>query len=264
MKKNIILSIVFLIFIFLFGILYGSNRRAEGMVTGNNTTTTIDKITLTTQLDATNILVEKDKTLKTSAFCAIIDANQLKILKNPDDDSTTWDEIWVSNRSNKLFSGDKLTLSSTNLGIGINKIVTGFVGATSLELVDGDLLIKKDSSVLWSLLDQEINTAKSDVKTYMSSSETVRATLNANGELKDKLTNLNAYVMGIEDTLKIDEASYKKMVGIRHQMDFELSEINGANGTKINVSQTELQSTMYLNLAIAVLVTSVVVLLYSR
>jgi hypothetical protein len=227
----------------------------------------IDKITLSAPLTSASVLVSEGKTLNTSDFCAKIDANQLKILKNPKDGSGSWTVIWVSNISNKSFSGDRLTLSQTNLSIGNNQIVTGLSDATSLELIDGDLLIKKDSSVIWSLLDQEINTAKSDVKFYMGSSETVRSTLNATGELKDKLTNLNNYVAGIQDTLDNGTAitaNYNKMVSIRHRMDSELGEINGSNDSKINVSQTTLQSTMYINLAIAVFLASLFVLLYSR
>jgi hypothetical protein len=188
-------------------------------------------------------------------------------MKNQNSGSN-WTVIWESIISNKDFTGNTLTLSGNQLILGTNVIVGGVTGSTSVELVNGDLLVKNISDeVLWSLLDQEINTAKSEVQTYMQSSETVRATLNAGNELKDKLTNLKNYVSQIESTLdngNINQSLYTKMVDIRRRMDFELTEINNSSGSKINISQTTLQSTMYVNLAITVLVASLFVLLYSR
>jgi hypothetical protein len=273
MKKNIILSIVLLVFIFISGILYYSNRRIEGYTSMTpSTLTPIYKIPLSTPFKKTHVLIQEGKTVNDpsnlSQFCAIIQGNRLKIFKKLDGNNNDWDQIWVSNISNKFFSGDNLKLTATELTIGSNTIVTGLEDAYSLELVEGDLLIKNsDSDVLWSLLDQEIKTAKTDVKIYMSSSETVRATLNGRNELKDKLTNLKYYVENIESTLdnsEVNPKNYAKMADIRRRMDFELSEINNASGSKINVSQTTLQSTMYMNLGITILATSLIVLLYSR
>ena len=272
MKKNIILSIVFLLLIFNFGLLYDTNTRVEGMdslVTFNipGTPSTIDRINSSNTLTMTNVLVQPGRTLSNSAFCAKISEGQLKLMKNQNSGSN-WTVIWESIISSKNFTGNTLTLSGNRLVLGTNVIVDGLTGATSVELVNGDLLVKNISNdVLWSLLDQEINTAKSEVQSYMQSSETVRATLNARNELKDKLTNLKNYVSQIESTLDngdVNQGLYTKMINVRRRMDFELTEINNSSGSKINISQTTLQSTMYVNLAITVLIASLFVLLYSR
>ena len=324
MKKNVILSLVFITLILLIGFCACSceHNYMEGFtqIPGTSSTpitysiplstptiqsiSTTSELTTTTTTTTTKILIEfgTSKTLTNSDYCAILETSSnatvkgLMILKNTAHgnlevlaslDGVTpaithkpavpgvWNVIWASNLSNALWHGSPLTLANAGtLKIGGNNIIANFTvptdgtGTLALTLVDGDLLIKKDTKVLWSLLDSELNSAKSEVETYMKSNETVRATLNA--KLRNKLQNLNTYYEGIKETLTASDelannlTNYQKMVDIRHKMDFELSEINGTSGSKLNISQTTLQSTMYVNLAISVLAVSLFVLIYSR
>lgn len=322
MKKNVILSLVFITLILLIGFCACSceHNYMEGFTQIPATssspitysiplthTIAIKSITAVSELTTTNVLIESDtgtgtgtviKTLVNSDYCAILEtanhsAKGLMILKvishgSPAVEASldgvtpaapavpgVWNVIWASNLSNELWYGSPLTLAiNGTLKIGGNNKIAVFTvptdgtGTLALTLVDGDLLIKQGTKVVWSLLDSELNSAKSEVETYMKSNETVRATLNA--KLKDKLQNLNTYYEGIKETLTAsdelasDLTNYQKMVDIRHKMDFELSEINGTSGSKLNISQTTLQSTMYVNLAISVLAVSLFVLIYSR
>ena len=309
MKKNVILSLVFITLILLIGFCACSceHNYMEGFTqtnTGTNpitysynipfATTPITSITAS-ELTTTNVLIESTETaLVNSDYCAILDNTSAKrglmILKvishgSPAVEASldgvtpavitepgNWQVIWASINSNTTWFGSPLTLASTGLTIGGNNIIANFnsdgTDALALTLVDGDLLIKKGTKVVWSLLDSELNSAKSEVETYMKSNETVRGTLNA--KLRNKLQNLNTYYEGIKETLTASDelannlTNYQKMVDIRHKMDFELSEINGTSGSKLNISQTTLQSTMYVNLAISVLAASLFVLIYSR
>ena len=312
MKKNVILSLVFITLILLIGFCACSceHNYMEGFTqtnTGTNpitysynipfATTPITSITAASELISTKVLIESTETaLVNSDYCAILDNTSAKrglmILKvishgSPAVEASldgvtpavitepgNWQVIWASINSNTTWFGSPLTLASTGLTIGGNNKIAVFTvptdgtGTLALTLVDGDLLIKKDTKVVWSLLDSELNSAKSEVETYMKSNETVRGTLNA--KLRNKLQNLNTYYEGIKETLTASDelannlTNYQKMVDIRHKMDFELSEINGTSGSKLNISQTTLQSTMYVNLAISVLAVSLFVLIYSR
>ena len=316
MKKNVILSLVFITLILLIGscacscehnYMEGFTQTVGPPITYSIplTQNTIASISVGEKLEEDTVLIESgtDKTLATSDYCAILETNSsatakgLMILKKTSpgnlavsasvDGATTavdsaWKVIWASSISDAHWVGSPLTLTSTALTIatsvtGNNKIAgftvpSNLLDADLLELtlVDGDLLIKKGTKVLWSLFDSELSSAKSEVENYMKSNETVRSTMNGRDELKIKLQNLNTYFAGIQNKLNIgsdavnNAANYQKMVDIRHKMDFELSEINGASGTKLNLSQTTLQSTMYVNLAISVLAASLFVLLYSR
>ena len=297
MKKNVILSLVFITLILLIGSCACSceHNYMEGFTqtvtaatlsapktykyTNNELAAAdvskIQSITTNSALTTANVLIETgaDKTLTTSDYCAILDTNSsatakgLMILKK---NNVDWQVIWASNLSNALWHGSSLTLANAGtLIIGGNNIAefavpTDGTDALTLTLVDGDLLITKGPKLLWSLLDSELSSAKSKVELYMKSSETDRVNLNFNDKLKNKLKNLNTYIDGIRPTLGDESDNYKKIDDIRHKMDFELSEINRTSGTKLNLSQTTLQSTMYVNLAISVLAVSLFVLLYSR
>jgi hypothetical protein len=133
-------------------------------------------------------------------------------------------------------------------------------------MIDGDLVIKDASTppkVLWSLLDSELQTAKAAVNAYVGSTSNIT---NAVGRpaLIDKLQNLDNYIKALPASTETDLAVQKTMAELRRQMDFEIGELNGKNGSKLAVSTNTLQSTMYLNLGITVLAASLFVLIVTR
>ena len=291
MKKNIIISLVLLLLIVMFGSIACSrgHRYSEGFVgtaVGDATTETVSSLTTpalivslttTTNFDTTKLL--SNATLAVNNYVAFIDATSgsLKIAKLTS--AAQGNVIWDSAESNPSWKAtapatDKLTLTSTvtssqytaKLTLGLVDIVntTTTTQATTLTIVDGDLVIKDSSQkVLWSLLDSELQSAKAAVNAYVGSTSNI-----TNGvglpALTTKLQNLDNYIKALPATTATDLAAQKKMAELRRQMDFEIGELNGNGGSKLAVSTNTLQSTMYLNLGITVLAASLFVLIVTR
>ena len=180
-------------------------------------------------------------------------------------DNTTWDVIWDSYESNSSWTGStQLTLSGTELKLGNAPIATGLTGAFSLTLVDGDLVIKNtDSKVIWSLLSDEIKSTNKMTREYINRGSRIYQTLELD-KLKSKLSNYDKYTNNLNLAENSDRNNHNKLVEIRRQMDFEIGQLNGKDGSKLAVSTNTLQSTMYLNLGITVLAASLFVLIATR
>ncbi len=192
---------------------------------------------------------------------AITDLECVKVTND-----TTWDVIWDSYESNSSWTGStQLTLSGTQLALSNdNKIVTGLTGADSLTLVDGDLVIKNtDGKVIWSLLSDEIKSTNKMTREYINRGSRIYQTLEMD-KLKSKLSNYDKYTNNLNLAETSDLEIHKKLVEIRRQMDFEIGQLNGKDGSKLAVSTNTLQSTMYLNLGITVLAASLFVLIATR
>jgi hypothetical protein len=290
MKKNIIISLALLLLIVMIGMCACSRGHmySEGFAgTGTPETVPLSGTPLDSlakdaaTFDNIKLLSNTTDTLVAGKYVAFIDAatGSLKIAKVTS--ATSGDVIWDSAKSNplwkaaapiagelKLTSGGSLSSYTTQLILGSVPIVniTTTTQANNLTMIDGDLVIKDASTppkVLWSLLDSELQTAKAAVNAYVGSTSNIT---NAVGRpaLIDKLQNLDNYIKALPASTETDLAVQKTMAELRRQMDFEIGELNGKNGSKLAVSTNTLQSTMYLNLGITVLAASLFVLIVTR
>ena len=289
MKKNIIISLVLLLLIVMFGSCACSRGYSEGFTgSGSPETVTLSDTLILISLDKDVTTFDKTQLLSNAAalavnnYVAFIDetSGSLKIAKVASP-ATQGKVIWDSAKSNPLWktstppaATDKLTLTSTGssptytakLTLGLVDIVNTTITtqATTLAIVDGDLVIKDASSnVLWSLLDSELQSAKAAVNAYVGSTSNITNGVGRQA-LINKLQNLDNYIQALPATTATDLAAQKTMAELRRQMDFEIGELNGNGGSKLAVSTNTLQSTMYLNLGITVLAASLFVLIVTR
>ncbi len=242
MKKLIIISIILIVFILLFGML-SSSKQLEGM-------------TVKSELNKGSPLGSDGLTF--GEYSVVLVNGVLTIAKN------SVGPIWESNKSNNSWKGDKLILESNSLKLGDAGIASGLTDADTLALLYGDLVIKnKKGEVIWSLLADEIQTTNAMVEDYLKIESLIDKSRKLD-ELKDKLTNYEKYINNLSITDESDLNNYKELAEIRRQMDFEISQLNGKNGSKLAISTNTLQSAMYLNLGITVLAASLFVLITTR
>lgn len=274
MKKHIIISIVIILLIVSVGSIACSRGHMEGFkgVSGGNTETltlssTISKpvtsVTVNTSLNNATLLGSLTK----DDYVAFIDenTNSLKISKITDA-GAQGKVIWDSKKSKPSWTGNKLTLSNTSLTIGDGdaKIAAGLSGANELTFLHGDLVIKNSSDqAIWSLLSDEIQSTNLAVKEYITRGSRIYQSIELD-YLKNKLANYDNYIKNLSSSTYTDKTNHKKIVEVRRQMDFEISQLNGKGGSKLAVSTTTLQSAMYLNLGITVLAASLFVLIATR
>lgn len=190
-------------------------------------------------------------------FSARLENGAFKIYKNGA-------VIWASNKSNPTWTGSTLKIQDGSLKIGDSNIITGLIGADKLTLIYGDLVIKNDNDqVIWSLLSDEIQSTNNAVKEYITRGSRIYQSIELE-YLKGKLLNYDNYINNMNFTNSADDKNYKALAELRRQMDFEISQLNGKDGSKLAVSTTTLQSAMYLNLGITVLAASLFVLIATR
>lgn len=242
MKKLIIISIILIIFILLF-VTLSSSKRIEGL-------TTESELKKGSPLGSDGLTFGEFKVMLVNGV--------LTIAKN------SVGPIWESNKSNNSWKGDKLILEGNSLKLGDAGIASGLTDADTLALLYGDLVIKNTKGeVIWSLLADEIQTTNAMVKDYLNSGSRIDQSLKLN-ELTEKLKNYDNYINNLSITDEYDLNNYKELAEIRRQMDFEISQLNGKNGSKLAISTNTLQSAMYLNLGITVLAASLFVLITTR
>ena len=285
MKKNIIISIAIILLIVMFGMCACSRGYMEGFTENTDRTVAftdltvltniISSITSLSSLSSSNVLFNI-ATIDTVAnakangtFAAFIDStsNSLKIAKQT---SGTWTVVWDSKKSNASWTGSTLTLAvvsgSTTLKLG-SVIIANVTGTgDKVELtIDGDLVIKQtDATVIWSLFASELESAKTAAYAYMNRGSYIYQEMDVD-RLRTKLNNFDTYVIATTSTTQVaDQAIHKQIIDLRRQMDFEINEINGKGGSKLAISTTTLQSTIYLNIGITVLAISLIALLISR
>ncbi len=196
--------------------------------------------------------------LRVDGYSVMLNNGVLRIMKN---DGIA---IWESNKSNLSWRGNKLILNDDSLKLGDTTIAIGFTGANVLTLLYGDLVIKNSrGQVVWSLLSDEIQTTNAMVKEYIERGSRIYQSIELEA-LTSKLKNYDNYINNLSITNTIDLSNYKALAEIRRQMDFEISQLNGKDGSKLAVSTNTLQSAMYLNLGITVLAASLFVLIATR
>lgn len=202
-----------------------------------------------------------------SRYCAFIDTNSsLKIAKasNPTSkkNKNRWNIIWDSKLSG--YTGNELRMDGEALKLGGNQLGFGIGGVYAKLDIAGDIVICNEKNVaVWSLIESEYSTVRTKTDEYLS-----KNTRSERGELIDALKstylNLDRYAKNISITSEQQEATYEKLKRIRNKMDFEINELNGLSNSKISSSIETLQSSMYLNLGIAVLATSLFILILTR
>lgn len=115
---------------------------------------------------------------------------------------TNWEVIWESNKSNTLWVGTTLKLTTTELQLGSAKIATGLTGANALKLVGGDLVIEDIAGIssIWTasknLLESEAQSLKTELTSYIGGGyvtydQTHRTNLN------NKLSNYDTYATAL-------------------------------------------------------------------
>ena len=258
-------------------------------LTGTPLTTLTATTTPLTSTDTSNVLADKTA-LTNSTYSAFIDTgtvagNSLKIAKK-NTSATTWKVIWSSELSNPLWKGTPVAFVAANnsapakITIGTETIGSGGTTAnatltstgTSAKLTsNGDLVIVKtvDGSdvILWSLVSHEIQSTKTQLNQYLNRGSRIYAATELD-LLKKKLTNFNQYITAVAptDTLQIDDLkkAHAMIVQARHQLDFDLSELNGVANSKVVLSQNGLNSSLYANLMATTLVAGLFILIATR
>lgn len=236
-----------------------------------NSSGSISGITKGTEYFVIDRDVDKFKVSTTSGGSAIIttvtgtitDLTSIKL-----SDNTIWDVIWESYESDRDWTGNSLRLSSANntttLTLGSKRIANVSGTGTKVELIDGDLVIKTaNGNVIWSLLSDEIKSTNAMTREYINRGSRIYQTIELD-KLKKKLSNYDTYTNNLTLAEDSDRDHHNKLVELRRQMDFEIGQLNGKDGSKLAVSTNTLQSTMYLNLGITVLAASLFVLIVTR
>lgn len=287
MKKDIVNACIFLLIIVLVASLC-SCPRIEGFATEEITSPIkmslvpvetdapgIIKVIGVIKLTNANLLFSTDNPMPdavkasdaNSSFCAFIDdtSNSLKIAKKPkaNEPQGKWQVIWDSKVAG--FTGSELKMVDNVLHLGNMQLGAGKDGTYAKLTIEGDLVICNDAHVtVWSLVANQLDLITQQTNEYLNMSSRIDRSFDINN-LSDSYANLNTYVNSLNLTDRsLYDVTYKKLVRIRHRMDFEIKELNGVSNSKINTSNEMLQSTMYLNLGIAVLVTSVFILISTR
>ena len=289
-KANIlIIGLILLILILLLGCKnckkhegfteVGRTSDARGLPTAFGTLTlyTIPTIiaSLTTNLTSDNILTDKLVDISTDInnfinvkYIAFIDDanNTLKIAKN---NTTTMPVIWSSELSNPLWMGTTVTFTQPDLKIGTQTIGSATGGTGAKLTTEGDLVITDASGViLWSLASNELKTAKEKLNAYYALSENSDRSAELLA-LQKKLSNFDKYVTAVgltsdnSNSDKLKEA-HALLVQARHQMNFDLAELNGAANSKVVLSQNGLNSSLYVNLMATTLVAGLFILIATR
>ncbi len=262
---------------------------AFGTVTGLTSPLTSPLTTLTSPLTS-NVLAESAN----ASYCAFIDTGSTNALKIAKKDTTTppsWKVIWSSELSNFTWKGSTVNFAeATSSGpakIKIGDITIGSGGTstnhptsigTSAKLTaEGDLVIVKTPSsssstndiILWSLVSHELKSSKELLNEYLNRGSRTYQSIELQ-TLKNKLTNFSKYINAVAltdgtqaqaDTLK---KAHAMIVQARHQMDFDLSELNGVANSKVVSSQNGLNSSLYVNLMATTLVAGLFILIATR
>jgi hypothetical protein len=175
---------------------------------------------------------------------------------------STWTVIWNSTLAG--YSGNELKMVGTVLQLGETQLGAGTGGEYAKLTIEGDLVICNAANVtVWSLVANQLDLITQLTNEYLNmSSRTDRSVYET--PLNQSYTNFNNYVNSLNLTNDALSDTYEKLKRIRHKMDFQIQELNGVANSKINTSNETLQSTMYLNLGIAVLVASVFILISTR
>ena len=270
MKKNIIISIAIILLIVMFGMCACSRGYMEGFTLAELPTSTnvTQKIDISNPLTSKALINANATTITDATFAAFIDttSTSLNIAKK---NGSSWTVVWDSKKSNASWTGSKLTLAvlngSTTLKLDSVTIANVTGAGDKVELtIDGDLVIKTGEKVIWSLFASEFESAKTAAYAYMNRGSYIYQEMDVD-RLKTKLINFENYVSATTSTTQgADEAIHKQIIDLRRQMDFEINEINGKGGSKLAISTTTLQSTIYLNIGITVLAISLIALLISR
>ena len=246
---------------------------ADGIPTafGTVTVTVTGEPVSLTALTTSNYCAD-NKTFNTAKYIAFIDATALKIAnKKTGSDwvNSKWQVIWSSELSNPLWVGPTVTFASNSLTIGTQPMGSDTLG-TAAKLTDsGDLVIvDKDNKILWSLVGQELETAKKQLNDYYTLSEHSDRSA-ALLPLQKKLTNFSTYIKAVGlNTNNPASAELMKahamLVQARHQMDFDLSELNGVANSKVVSSQNGVNSSLYVNLMATTLAVSLFLLVATR
>lgn len=241
----------------------------------------LTSLSLTSLTSTSNVLADTNA-IATANYCAFIDttSNALKIAKK-DTSSSSWKVIWSSELSDPKWIGTPVTFvaatSSAPAKIMIGDQTIGSGGTTpasvgtSAKLTDsGDLVIITDASnkIVWSLVGQELETAKKKLNDYYTLSEhSDRST--ALTELQKKLTNFSTYIKAVGLNLENPASAelmkaHAMLVQARHQMDFDLDELNGVANSKVVSSQNGVNSSLYVNLMATTLAVSLFLLVATR
>jgi hypothetical protein len=202
-----------------------------------------------------------------SRYCAFIDTNSsLKIAKasapTSKKNKNRWNIIWDSKLSG--YTGNELKMDGEALKLGGNQLGFGIGGVYAKLDIAGDLVIcNKKNVAVWSLLASEYSSFETKSRDYLSKTDRTER-----GELidawKSMYLNVDRYTKNISVTSEQQKATYEKLKNIRNKMDFEINQLNGLSNSKISSSIETLQSSMYLNLGITVLATSVFILILTR
>ena len=233
---------------------------------------------------AATTIVAKEK----ASYCAFIDTgivalNSLKIAKK---NGTEWRVIWSSELSDPLWTGTSVTFAAaTDTALAKIMIVDKTIGnggtttnapsasvGTSAKLTNnGDLVIVKTVNggevTLWSLASHELKSTKTRLNEYLNRGSRIYASTELES-LKKKLTNFSKYITAIAPIDTESNAELKNahamIVQARHQMDFDLSELNGVANSKVVSSQNGLNSSLYANLMATTLVAGLFILIATR
>jgi hypothetical protein len=153
---------------------------------------------------------------------------------------------------------------SNVLYLGTTQLGAGTDGTYAKLTIEGDLVICNAANVtVWSLVANQLDLITKETNEYLSMSSRTDRSLNESA-LNQRYTNFNNYINNLNLTDMTLLTTYTKLKRIRNKMDFQIQELNGVGNSKINTSNETLQSTMYLNLGIAVLVSSVFILISTR
>lgn len=222
---------------------------------------------LTSSLTKSNILTDNIN-FNDVKYVAFIDDtnNALKIAKRID---SLLQVIWSSELSNSNWTGETVTFTQPDLKIGTQTIGSA-TGGTSAKLTsEGDLVITDASNVtLWSLASNELNAAKEKLNAYYALSENSDRSAELLA-LQKKLSNFDEYVSAVgltsnnSNSDKLKEA-HALLVQARHQMNFDLAELNGVANSKVVLSQNGLNSSLYVNLMATTLVAGLFILIATR
>ena len=202
-----------------------------------------------------------------SRYCAFIDTNSsLKIAKaaNPtsEENKNRWNIIWDSKLSG--YTGNELKMDGNVLKLGNTQLGSGIGGVYAKLDIAGDLVICNEKNVaVWSLLASEYSSFETNTNNYLTKNLRSERS-NLIDAWKSMYLNVDRYAKNISVTSEQQKETYEKLKNIRNKMDFDINELNGLSNSKITSSIETLQSSMYLNLGITVLATSVFILILTR
>jgi len=176
---------------------------------------------------------------------------------------STWTVVWDSSLSG--YSGSpQLKLVNGLLMFGDANLSDEVSGSYVKLTTEGDLILCNSNGVTaWSLIAHELDAINNWLSAYFRRGSRIYRAVEYE-DINRQYDNFKTYIDKVNKNTPELQITYDKLKKLRHQLDFEIGELNGLSNSKVDVSNQTLEYSMYLNLGITVLAASLFILIVTR